>query len=174
MNKKFLIGVGLLTILILAGGVWLISATDKKQQTKLSKPLMGEEIPIQSEKHVKPDEAHDAYTTNPPTSGPMMDELAGAGIHNQEVPDERVIHSMEHGAAVVWYKADLPKEEVEKIVKAFNSAGGKKIMLPRKNLDSPVALTSWGRLLKLEAIDEGKITEFIITNEDRGPEKAAI
>ena len=47
-------------------------------------------------------------------------------------------------------------------------------MLPREDLDVPVALTSWGYLLKLETIDESKIREFIETNNDKAPEKAPI
>ena len=81
---------------------------------------------------------------------------------------------MEHGAAVVWYKNDLPQEDISKIRSAFQSASGKKIMIPRENLAVPVALTSWGYLLKLNTIDEATIKEFIETNNDRAPEKAPI
>ena len=62
----------------------------------------------------------------------------------------------------------------DKIAEAFNNSSGKKIMLARKDLDVPVALTSWGYLLKLQTIDETKIKEFIETNNDRGPEQAPI
>ncbi len=126
MDRKFLIGIGIATLLILVGGVWLVSLQDK--------PLMGEEIPIQNTTHIKPGESHPAYNSNPATSGWMYDGLAGAGIHDKEVKD------------------DLPESDVERIKKAFNGAFGKKIMLPRKNLDVPVALTSWGRLLKLQSV----------------------
>ena len=90
------------------------------------------------------------------------------------MPDELLVHSLEHGAAIVSYKSDLPKGEVEKITKAFNDASGKKIMVPRKNMDVPVALTSWGWILKLKTIDEAKIKAFIETNNNRAPEKAPI
>lgn len=173
-ERKVFIGIGLFTVLVLVGGILLVSTTDKKQQEKLRKPLMGEEITIQNVRHVKPGETHEGYNSNPPTNGPMVDEVAGAGIHDQEVVDEKVVHSMEHGAAIVWYRAGLPKEYLEKVSQAFNEVSGKKIMLPRQDLDTPIVLTSWGRLLKLESIDEEKIKEFIATNEDRGPEKSSM
>ena len=174
-EKKITIGIGLATLFILAGGIWLLSVQDTKEQTKLSKPFMGEEIPSQGAVHVASGESHPSYNSNPPTSGwHFGDGVAGPGIKDKPVPDELVLHSMEHGAAVLWYKDDLPKVEVEKITKAFNNASGKKIMLPRKELDVPVALTSWGYLLKLKTIDEAKIKEFIETNNDRAPEKAPI
>lgn len=174
-EKKITISFIVVTVLLLVGGVWFLSAQGSKEQAKLNKPLVGEEIPSQGAPHVGRGESHPSYNSNPPTSGwHWGDGVAGPGIKDKPVPDELVLHSMEHGAAVVWYKADLSKDNVEKIKSAFNDASGKKIMLPRKNLDVPVALTSWGRLLKLKTINEAKIKEFIETNNDRAPEKAAI
>jgi len=68
----------------------------------------------------------------------------------------------------------LDQSDMEKIKEAFGSADGKKIMLPRKDLDVPVALTSWGYLLKLKTVDAATIKEFIETNNDRAPEKAPV
>ena len=174
-EKKITISFVVVTVLLLVGGVLFLSAQDSKEQTKLNKPLMGKEIPSQGAQHVARGEPHPSYNSNPPTSGwHWGDGVAGPGIKDRPVPDELVLHSMEHGAAVVWYKDDLSKSDVERIKKAFNDASGKKIMLPRKNLDVPVALTSWNYLLKLKTIDEEKIKEFIETNNDRAPEKAPI
>lgn len=165
----------LATFVILIGGVWFLTVQDSKEQVKLSKPFMGERVPSQEAAHVARGESHPPYNSNPPTSGwHWGDGVAGPGIKDQPVPDELVLHSMEHGAAVVWYKDDLSKESIGKIKEAFNSASGKKIMLPRKDLDVPVALTSWGWILKLQTIDEAKIKEFIEINNDRAPEKAPI
>lgn len=172
-ERKIYIGIGLLTLIILVGGVWFLSAQGAKEEEKISKPLLGEAIKVQGANHVM-DKNHEAYNSNPPTSGPMFNDTAGPGIKDREMDDELMVHSMEHGAVVVWYKADLPKTAVEKITEAFQSASGKRIMVPRKNLDVPVALTSWGRLLKLKAVDTDKIKEFIATNSDRAPEKAPI
>lgn len=172
---KVIAGILGLTTVALVGGLWLYSAQTEGEQSKLAKPLLGEKMPDQGAPHIARDAQHAAYNSNPPTSGwHWGDGTAGPGIKTGQVPDELVLHSMEHGAAVVWYKSDLPKTDIEKITAAFNTATGKKIMLPRANLDTPVALTSWNYLLKLDSIDEAKITEFINTNNDRAPEKAPI
>ncbi len=174
-ERKVVIGITLATILIIKGGMWLIGKQEVKEKEKLGKPLMGDEPQLQGANHVKRGDPHPTYSSNPPTSGwHWGDGVAGPGIKDKEVPDELVLHSMEHGAVVVWYKADLPTDQIEKIKNAFNSASGKKIMLPRVNIDVPVALTSWGRLFKLQTIDEVKIKEFIDTNNDRAPENAPI
>lgn len=173
-DTKVIGGIGLLTLVILIGGVWLLSAQGAKEQKKINKPLMGEEVKIQTTQHIQPGASHEPYNSNPPTGGWMYDGTAGPGIHDNEVADELLVHSLEHGAAIINYKADLPSVDVEKLKSTFNRASGKKIMVPRNNLDVPVALTSWGRLLKLQTIDEAKIKEFIETNNDRAPENAPI
>lgn len=174
-EHKVFIGIGLLTLIIMGGGVWWSSKEGTKTTEKLSKALMGEKIADMGAVHVARGKPHEPYNSNPPTSGPHFgDGTAGPGIKNEPIPDELILHSMEHGAAVVWYKDDLPQNDVDKIKVAFNNSSGKKIMLARKDLDVPVALTSWGYLLKLQAVDEAKIKEFIETNNNRAPEKAPI
>ncbi len=171
---KVFIGIGLLTLVIIGGGVWFSSKEEIKNTEKLSKAMMGEKMADEGAAHVARNETHSAYKSNPPTSGPHWAGVAGAGIKDESVPDELVLHSMEHGAAVVWYREGLEQSEIDKIKEAFNSSSGKKIMLARKDLDVPVALTSWNYLLKLDTVDETKIREFIETNNDRAPEKAPI
>ncbi len=174
-EKKVYIGIGLLTLVILVVGVWFMSSQGAKEEEKLNKGLLGEKIQDMGAAHVKRGEDHPEYNSNPPTSGYHWgDGVAGPGVKDKPVADELVLHSMEHGAAVLWYKDTLPQSDVEKIKTAFNSASGKSIMLPRKNLDVPIALVSWGRLLKLKTIDEAKIKEFIETNNNQAPEKAPI
>lgn len=174
-DQKVVTGVILLTLVILGGGMWLWTSQSANNKERLSKPLVGEKISDMGGVHVARGKPHDPYNSNPPTSGPHFgDGTAGPGIKTEPVPDELVLHSMEHGAAVVWYKEGLDQSDVNKIKEAFGNSSGKKIMLPRKDLDVPVALTSWGYLLKLQIVDEVKIKEFIETNNDRAPEKAPI
>lgn len=173
-EQKIIGGVILSTLVIIVGGflLWNSQATNDKE--RLSKPLMGEKMADEGAGHVGRNEKHSAYKSNPPTSGPHWADVAGGGVKDEPVADELVLHSMEHGAAVVWYREGLGQAEIDKIKEAFYASSGKKIMLPRKDLDVPVALTSWGYLLKLQTIDEAKIKEFIETNNDRAPEKAPI
>lgn len=173
-DQKIIGGVVLLTLFIIVGGVWFFDKEGIKNKEKLSRSMMGEKMVDEGAQHVARGATHPAYKSNPPTSGPHWAGVAGAGIKTEPVADELILHSMEHGAAVLWYKNDLPQGDVSRLKNAFLSASGKKIMIPRENLDVPVALTSWGYLLKLETIDEAQIVAFIETNSDRAPEKAPI
>lgn len=170
-EQKVFIGIGLVTLLIIVWGIFLIS----KQDERLNRSFVGQEVRVESKNHM-PDGTEIQYNSNPPAGGNHYATTAHAGIYDKDkVPaDGYFVHSLEHGAVILWYKSDLPQDQVEKLKKIFNESSGKKIMVPRKNLDVPVALTSWGWILKLKTIDETKIKEFIETNNDRAPEKAPI
>lgn len=169
MEKKFFIIIGVLSVIILIGGYWLVS----KQDEHLSKPLLGKEISIQGRNHL-PVGTKINYNSNPPAAGQHYPETAHAGIYNKAPEDGYLVHSLEHGAIILWYRSDLSAADIEKLKKIFNQMSGKIIMTPRKSLDVSVALTSWGRLLKLQSINEKQIKAFFKTNIDRAPEQAPI
>lgn len=191
-NTKIIIAIIAASVIILGGAVWLLSSSGQKQQSKLEKPLAGELQQDEGAAHI-PNNQTAEYKTNPPTSGPHYAESANAGIYGQSPADGNLIHSMEHGAVIIWFKPaeatqsasegtesakikGLSKEEVDKLKEIFSSqAVSKKIMVPRPSLEeAPIALTSWGRLLRLQSVDEGQIRTFMQTNENRGPEKAPL
>lgn len=173
-ETKVIGGIALTTIVILVGGIWLLTTQGSKEQVKLSKPLVGEAITDQGRNHV-PDGTKVDYNSNPPTSGSHYVNPQLGGIYDKPIPDGNLIHSMEHGAVILWYKSGISASESAQLKSVFSSVSvGKKIMAPRDNLDVAVALTSWGRLLKLQTIDEGQIKSFMEINEDRGPEKAPL
>ena len=45
------------------------------------------------------------------------------------------------------------------------------IVIPRPILDTPIALTAWGRIETLKSFDKERIMRFITAFRDRGPEK---
>lgn len=168
-EHKVFIGIGLVTILILAGGIFLVS----KQDERLSKPLVGQEIKIEGKSHLS-DGTQIRYNSNPPAGGNHYATTAHAGIYDTPPADGYLVHSLEHGAVILWYQPNLPKEDIEKLKKIFSQTPGKSIMTARKDLDVPVAVSSWGRVLKLQNIDSKQIKNFFEVNSDRGPEQAPI
>lgn len=174
-EHKIIGGVVLGTLALVV--VFSLSANKKvvEEKARTSNAPLGEKIEEMKSPHIKLSDSHEPYNSNPPTSGPHIgDDVAGPGVKDRPVADELVVHSLEHGAVVLWYKDDLKQEDVDRLKKVFNEASGKKIMIPRQNMDTPIALTSWNYILKLEAVDEVKIKEFIETNNDRAPEKAPV
>lgn len=170
-DKKIISIIIAFTVLVFIFIVFLSSKQAKKEET----PLFGEMVPSQGAQHVLRGQVPEYI--DPPTSGPHYgDGVAGAGIHDEPVEDGLVVHSLEHGAVVLSYDSEkLNQDDITKLKSIFNDKfRGKKIMVPRKNMSVPIIMTSWGRILKLESIDEEKMVGFMVSNNDRGPEKASI
>lgn len=87
-------------ILIIAGGLFFIVR-------QLTAPMPGTAYQIQGREHITVGASHLPYNSNPPTSGPHYDNAAPWGIYDHELPDEQLIHNLEHGG--VWISYDCGK-----------------------------------------------------------------
>ncbi len=173
-HKVFLFG-GLATFIILGGGIFFISSQQSTQVAKISKPLFGQVVKVVSREHV-PDGTKMTYNSNPPAAGAHYAQPQDAGIYTTPPADGHLVHSLEHGAVILWYNPKLlTQAQIATLKNIFNTISlAKTIMTPRDSLDVPVALSSWGRILKLQTIDNKQITTFFNTNYDRAPEQAPI
>ncbi len=169
-EHKVYIGIGLATVVIIVGGIFLVSNSGPS-----TKPLMGQVVAV-SGGHV-PQGTPLQYSTNPPAGGQHYDTTAHAGIYDtSNLPaDGNLVHSLEHGAVILWYNPKrLSTDQMNKLKTIFNQTSGKGIMAPRSSMDVPVGLSSWGQVLKLKNIDEKQVKGFFETNNNRGPESAPI
>lgn len=151
-------------IMIVAGLVYL--------STRPPAPRPGEEFPILGQEHIEVGATHIAYNSNPPTSGPHYVQPAEWGVYDKELPDEQVIHNLEHGGIWISYK------DIDGDTKSKLEALGKKyprsvVVTPRSSNDKPITLASWGRLEKLEVFDESIIKTYIKRNMNKSPEPLA-
>lgn len=83
------------------------------------------------------------YPSVPPASGPHNEIPLGAGVYASPPAIDRVIHSLEHGAAVVWYSPDASGETVDRI-KGFygeTDVGSRVIVAPYDYPDQGAAGT---------------------------------
>ena len=62
------------------------------------------------------------YPTTPPASGPHADVPLPAGVYDSLTMSElyRSIHSLEHGATVVWYDPVAPASDVAKVIDFYD------------------------------------------------------
>lgn len=170
-ERKVFIGIGLATVILIGGGVFLVS----NQTGPSTKPLIGQNVPISGRQHL-PDGTKITYDTNPPVEGDHYPEPQDAGVYITPPADGHLVHSLEHGAIILWYNPKLlSQDQMKQLTNLFNSISlSKTIMTPRDSMDVLVAVSSWGRILKLKTIDEKQIKAFFETNYDRGPEQAPI
>ncbi len=148
-------------------------------------PRTGEDIPIQSADHIEFGQPHGPYSSNPPTSGPHYAQPAEPGFYEAAPPDEQLVHNLEHGYVIIWYNCSALAPEAcdqlkSQVRTAMQSAGvsrytgtPKLIAVPRPDMETLIALTSWGRLDKFDAFDGERIRNYIRAFRDRAPEPNA-
>jgi len=133
----------------------------------------GEQFNILGREHIQNGATHSQYNSNPPTSGWHYSQPANFGVYKQELPDENILHNLEHGGIWISYKPDIDEDIKSKLEDIGKNNSGSVVVSPRAANDSNIAVASWGRLLKLDNIDENQIKLFIKMNKNRSPEPLA-
>jgi cell division septal protein FtsQ len=110
-----------------------------------------------------------AYATATPTSGTHAANSPRCGIYSQQMPAEFAVHSLEHGAVVIWYQPSLATEEISGLEAVVNRFDDRVILSPNEELTEPVVATGWNRLKAYDGADP-ELEQFIATYRNRGPE----
>ena len=162
-QRGIVAGVALLVLAI--GGYFAYAAITREE--------LGETFQTSGvNEHVAADQTVSDYNSNPPTSGLHWSTIGPWGVQDAPVANEQQVHNMEHGGVVIQYDAaTLPADALQDLKDKVNEIPTKVVLAPREGMDSPIALTSWGRMLKLQAYDEAQIDGYIDLYIDKGPEK---
>ena len=102
------------------------------------------------------------YKTVPPVAGPHNAawQTCMGSVYDAPIANEHAVHSLEHGAVWVTYKAGLPADQVTKLTEKVQ--GKEKMLLsPVQGLDRNVSLQAWGYQLKVDTVDDARIDDFI-------------
>jgi hypothetical protein len=130
-----------------------------------------EQFADQGGTHLQLGQPHPAYNSNPPTSGWHTPQTAGWGAHRSMVPDEVVVHNLEHGGIWISYRDANDTTLLAKLEALVARYRSKVILTPRAQNDAPIAVAAWGRLMRLDAYDEDRIVRFIDAYRNKGPEQ---
>jgi len=120
---------------------------------------------------------HGPYNSNPPTSGwHYGGGTAPWGVQTQPIPDELSVHNLEHGGVIIHYRQGLDQTSVDQLTSLTRELQQQSpcvVLLPRpadKMTESPIAVTAWTWLLRLDTADTAKIQAFFRAHVDQGPE----
>jgi hypothetical protein len=102
-----------------------------------------------------------SYDTNPPVSGGHSQSPAPCGVHSDPIEDENQVHTLEHGSVGILYQPTLEDSEIEAIEDIVGQRDSHVFSAPDPDMETPIAVTAWGHMMKLEEVDEDAITEFI-------------
>jgi hypothetical protein len=109
------------------------------------------------------------YGSPTPTSGTHAASSPRCGIFTQQIPAELAVHSLEHGAVVIWYQPSLAAEEISALAGMVSRFDDRVILSPNGELTHPVVATGWTRLKAYNGADP-ELEQFIETYRGRGPE----
>lgn len=149
-------------------------------KTAKREPQVGTPAADQGSQHIARGQTHEPYKSEMPTSGPHYSDSEAPttwGIHKTELPDETLIHNMEHGGVIIAYRPDLPKDQIQKIEQLFgppysnnNFKPIKAIVIPRYKNKFPIEMGAWTYNLNLQKYDEKLLIAFYQQRLGKSPE----
>ena len=169
MKKIKLKKYAIITIIIVAigYGIYILAQSASPKGKDFSRP-----IPIIGESHIAIDDQLPEYNSNPPTSGPHYGQTARSGFREEAIPDQNIIHNLEHGDIWIAYHPRIA-DEIKEELKQF--AAAKVIITPREANETDIALAAWGRLDAFNteggALPIERIKDFIKRYSNKGPER---
>jgi len=147
MRKLITIAVVSVAIVGLVGGIFAARASSNRKKEALRKAAAAggcepiKKLASEGRDHTPP--YH--YKTNPPTSGNHNPSTAPTGILSPAPPDENLVHNMEHGHVIFWYKPDLDPKIITGLQEIVRKDARRIILVPRAEMEAPLVFTAWAR-----------------------------
>ncbi|WP_226011277.1 DUF3105 domain-containing protein [Halomicrobium salinisoli] len=117
------------------------------------------------------------YERMPPTGGAHYGgQTVSAGFYEAEQSLGALVHSLEHGAVVVYYDPAALDRSAEQSLRAFANrhTGGWRSFIavpnPAESPDAPYVLAAWGHRLEMNEYDNETVRQFTGEYLGRGPE----
>ena len=107
-----------------------------------------------------------SYDASPPTSGPHYSVPAEPGFYEADsgIEPERLVHNLEHGQIVIWYRPNAPdlgfiEEQVEELVRQEPLAT---VGAPYPDMagDYNIVLTSWTQARACQFASQTVVDDF--------------
>ena len=113
------------------------------------------------------------YTVNPPSGGDHLARAAPTGVFTgpNVPPDGAIVHSLEHGYVVIWYRPDLPTDQVATVRAVRDKYPRDTLVVERKDMPVPVAATAWKQRLLCQRADADDLGDFVAKARNKAPEK---
>lgn len=163
-------------VLVVILAVWIgVAAGSRPAEPEVPEVAGVETYPIQSVDHVASvNSPHEEYNSDPPTSGPHVAGVARPGFYEEPIEPELLVHNLEHGNVIIYYRPDAAaetKEQLKSWAGRYTGPSRGVVVVPREDPEHEVILTAWGALLRLKEYDPARAEAFIDRYLNRGPER---
>jgi hypothetical protein len=177
-RRRYRIGAAVLAVVLVGGGITAYALTRPQpfEAAGCSGVKTTGTYPGGDRRHItsplnSPDLS--TYTSVPPTSGPHAGTPVSSGVYEQPQDIYGAIHSLEHGAVIVWYRPGLASAELQRIKSFYQSAtgGDHVIVAPYSYPDQgeagqfpagqQIALAAWHHLQTCELANLGAVQAFV-------------
>lgn len=131
---------------------------------------------LQDAAHIEQGTEHPPYSSSPPASGPHYDTPAQTGFYPEPLAPEQVVHNLEHGQIVIWYRPGAPQAVVDDVQALVGQQRLATVAVPYEDIEPPyqVALTAWGALQMCEEVAQAVVDDFRERFQGRGPEQVGV
>ena len=162
-----------ITVVVFAGAVLLIVNERKKEGGPIEGSVAASEAgctdvesfePMESP-HIEVGAPHEPYNSDPPTSGPHYQSPDGPvdpSYYTNELEPEQVVHNLEHGQVVIWYRPDLDAEMKDRIERLAEQESTATVALPYEGIDDKhsFVLTAWGNKRSCAKVSQAVVDDF--------------
>ncbi len=108
------------------------------------------------------------YPQTPPVGGNHNRAWQNCQYYDTSVPNERAVHSLEHGAVWIVYSPDTSAAD-RQVLRAIADTGDHILVSEYQGLPSPIVATAWGKQLQLQSVNDPRLNEFVKAFQ-RGPQ----
>ena len=100
------------------------------------------------------------YPQLPPVGGPHSPEWQNCQYYDTSVPNERAVHSMEHGAVWITYLPNTSQADRD-VLKALAATGDHILVSEYPGQPAPIVATAWGKQLYLQSVQDPELQRFV-------------
>jgi hypothetical protein len=113
------------------------------------------------------------YTVNPPSGGDHLSVAVPPGVYEGDrvPPDGNLVHSLEHGYVIIWFKPEVSDADKQVLRDVFDKYRRDTLLVERTDMERPVAATAWGRRMLCDGVDRKQLSSFIEDYRNKAPEK---
>ncbi len=110
------------------------------------------------------------YEMSPPVEGTHATSPAACGVHGTAIPNENLVHSLEHGAVGLMFSPDASPDDITALEDLALEFDENVLSAPFSGMESPFSVISWGERMDLAELDVDAMREYIDVFAGKGPE----